>query len=146
MQYKAITKNQFNEWVEMELVLWPEHSRQEIEKDSVHDFASPKFKIFVAEENSELAGFLNLSLRTDYVQGATHYPVSYIEGLYVKPEFRRQGVASGLVKTAGEWALNQGCQEMASDAVIDNIDSQKFHEKVGFSEDERVVAYIKRII
>jgi len=146
MIIKQITKEKLDEWVGLQLALWPNSSKEEIEEESANILESPKFKNFAAiDENDKMAGFINFSLRTDYVAGATIYPVGYIEGIYVKPEYRGMGTARKLVKTAEEWALTQGCSEVASDVELDNADSQKFHESLGFTEDNRIICYIKKI-
>ncbi|MBL7872457.1 MAG: GNAT family N-acetyltransferase [Cyclobacteriaceae bacterium] len=59
-----------------------------------------------------------MSLRTDYVEGTTTSPVVYIEGLYIEPLYRNQGVANRLVRKSEDWGLEQNCTEMASDAKL----------------------------
>jgi aminoglycoside 6'-N-acetyltransferase I len=89
---------------------------------------------------------MNLSLRSDYVPGATHSPVAYVEGIYVRDEYRKQGIGAALIKSAQEWAIDRGCIELASDALIGNSASQEFHTKIGFQEVERTVFFIKPIV
>lgn len=43
------------------------------------------------------------------------------------------------------FAARHGCIELASDTELENEDSQRFHEKVGFKEVERVASYIKNL-
>ncbi len=81
----------------------------------------------------------------EYVPGATTFPIGYIEGIYVKRAYRRQGVALQLAQTGEKWALEKGCRQMASDTWVWNTASQAFHVKAGFMEKERLVTYIKRI-
>ncbi len=141
----ASAKN-FNEWIEMIYDLWPHHTRQELEKEFLEELKSEKHRHFLAvDENGNYLGFINLSLRFDYVQGASSKPVIYVEGIYVKPEYRKQGVAKQLVQQAEKWALENGCKELASDAEIENITSQKFHEKLGFKKVSVSVHYIKTV-
>ncbi|HEY9823265.1 MAG TPA: GNAT family N-acetyltransferase, partial [Candidatus Sericytochromatia bacterium] len=44
---------------------------------------------------------------------------------------------------AEQWAREQGCIELALDALLDNPASHEFYTKVGFREVERVVFFIK---
>jgi len=107
---------------------------------------SPKEEGFLVRDDAgEAIAFMNLSLRYDYVPGATRSPVAYIEGIYVKEACRKQGIATRLIRYAEQWALDKQCTELASDAVIENTDSQNFHIQMGFHEVERVVAFIKQI-
>lgn len=148
MKIKEITKEQFGEWVGLQLALWPEprHSRKEIEEESVELLNNPKFKNLGAfNDNGKMIGFANISIRYDYVQGATKYPVGYLEGIFIKPEFRGQGIGKELEKAGEQWAKSQGCAEMASDAETGNTDSQNFHKSLGFQEDNRIVCFIKNI-
>jgi hypothetical protein len=72
-------------------------------------------------------------------------PVGYVEGWFVDPDVRRQGVGRALVAAAEHWAATQGCHEMASDAAITNqvsIDAQK---ALGFEESSRAVHFRKWI-
>lgn len=91
------------------------------------------------------AGFVEASLRTDYVNGTSSSPVAFLEGLYVMPEHRRQGLASALVAAVEAWADSLGCQEFASDAAIDDELSHAVHKALGFRETERVVFFRKAL-
>jgi len=60
--------------------------------------------------------------------------VGYLEGWYVDPEHRRQGVGRALVEESERWARNQDCTEFASDATVDNDTSRLAHLAHGFVE------------
>lgn len=78
-------------------------------------------------------GFLEAGLR------------STAEGWYVAPEWRRWQVGAALVAEAEAWARAQGCREMASDTWIDNADSQRAHEALGYEVVDRCVNYRKAL-
>ena len=102
--------------------------------------------VFVAVDSSgRLVGFLEAGLRF-YAEGCDpSRPVGYVEGWYVDLEFRRKGVGAKLMARAESWARRQGCVEMASDTWIDNLDSQRAHDALGFEEVERCVHYRKSL-
>jgi aminoglycoside 6'-N-acetyltransferase I len=105
-----------------------------------------RFIAFLASDpSSEPAGFTEAALRTDYVNGCTTSPVAFLEGLYVVPERRRQGIARALVGAVETWARERGCEDLASDALIDNVESHDLHRAVGFNETERVVYFRKNL-
>jgi aminoglycoside 6'-N-acetyltransferase I len=81
----------------------------------------------------------------EYVPGVPTYPVGYVEGIYVRPDFRRRGIATRLISLGEAWATTRGCAHMASDTWLWNTVSQEFHTRAGFSETERVVFYLKRL-
>lgn len=91
------------------------------------------------------AGFLEVAFRHDYVNGCETSPVACIEGLYVRPELRRQGIARLLYEAAERWGRSKGCTEMASDALIDNVISHQMHRRLGFQETKRVVYFRKAL-
>ena len=71
--------------------------------------------------------------------------MGYIEGWYVKSEFRRQGVGRQLVHAAEEWARSRGCTEMGSDSLLSNVDGQRAHVQLGYEEVDRVVTFRKAL-
>lgn len=109
--------------------------------------ASPnRYAQFVDYSDSEEPqGFLEVSIRTDYVNGTRNSPVAFLEGIFVTPAARRKGVASRLVAEAENWARGRGCLELASDAFLANTLSQAVHEKLGFEETERVIFFRKDV-
>lgn len=85
------------------------------------------------------------ALRHDYVNGTESSPVVFLEGIYVAPEHRRQGVAQQLIEQVSQWGRQAGCVEIASDTSLDNLASQTLHHALGFEETERVVYFKKRL-
>jgi aminoglycoside 6'-N-acetyltransferase I len=98
---------------------------------------------FVAVADGGVIGFAEAAVRHDYVNGCDGSPVLFLEGVFIDPEHRRQGVAGALVSAVADWGRAQGCAEFASDAEIDNVDSHAMHQALGFAETERVV-YFRR--
>jgi len=99
--------------------------------------------VFVAARpGGGLCGFLEASVRP-LVDGCPTRPVGYVEGWYVDPDVRRQGVGRSLVSAAEAWASSQGCREMASDALLSNAISIAAHNAVGFTEELPAVRFRK---
>ncbi|MEM7063465.1 MAG: aminoglycoside 6'-N-acetyltransferase [Cyanobacteria bacterium P01_B01_bin.77] len=146
----VVSAADFEDWVELALELWP--PEDDSDRQNMHDILT---KILNAEHQTgwlvrnasgDAIAFMNLSLRQDYVAGATQSPVAFVEGIYVRPLYRHQSVGTALIQWAEKWAQQQGCIELASDALIENQDSYQFHTKVGFEEVERVVCFIKSLV
>lgn len=131
----------FQRLVELGIKLWPDNSYN----DLYDEFKNSNHIFFGATFNNYLIGFIQISIRTDYVNGSTNSPVGFIEGIFVDENYRKKGIARKLVDRAVSYFKNEGIKEIASDVLIDNIDSQNFHKSIGFEEIERVVCYIKRI-
>lgn len=73
------------------------------------------------------------------------YPVALLEGLFVRTEARRQGLARGLAAAVEHWARQNACGELASNILLENDNSPVVHGRVGFSETERVVYFVKQL-
>ncbi len=108
----------------------------------------------VGESNEELkaligsatafGGFIELSVR-DRVDGAESERVGYVEGWYVAPELRGQGVGRRLIEAAERWTAAQGLTELGSDVEWDNEGSLRAHAALGFEETFRLVHFLKRV-
>jgi aminoglycoside 6'-N-acetyltransferase I len=130
----------------MRSALWPDTSADE-HRAEMDEYSMPDAKVatFVAVHHNEtLGGFLEAGLRP-YADGCHTKPVSYIEGWYVDEDLRKQGVGGELVKAAEQWAMAQGCKEMASDCLVDNAVSFKSHLALGYEEAERLIHFRKNL-
>jgi len=137
-----VSKKNENEWIELCIALWPDTTAE----DLIEGRTTYKLSDFLYYVDDEVVAFISLSMRHEYVPGTETTPVGYLEGIYVKPEFRKQGIAKELVTYAKEWAFSQGCNEMASDVELHNEDSQLFHEKIGFTEVPRFISYTMNLL
>jgi aminoglycoside 6'-N-acetyltransferase I len=131
--------------------LWPEESAEEHSKELVPLLAgkSPAVMpllIWVAEAaDGAIVGFIEAGLRSCADGCDMSRPVGYVEGWYVAENYRRTGIGLALLRAAEDWAREQGCTEMASDALLENILSQDAHRAAGFTEVDRAVKYRKTL-
>jgi aminoglycoside 6'-N-acetyltransferase I len=134
-------------WVDLRLALWTDASAEEHRAYMAISLAQPErfLGLMMYDENRTPVGFIEGSIRTDYVNGTESSPVGFVEGVYVKAEWRRRGVARQLYAAIGDWARARGCHELASDALLDNVASQRAHIALGFRETERVVYFTKKL-
>ncbi len=147
MKICKVTPDDFQEWLSLALELWSDYSSAEMEVSLTDILHSDREQgVLVRDDRGCAIAFMNLSLRSDYVPDATKSPVAYVEGLYVKAEYRNQEVGRTLIQYAEQWAREQGCIELALDALLDNPASHEFYAKVGFREVERVVFFIKSVV
>ena len=133
-------------WLELRDALWPQPREMQLAEMAAIAAAPARFAAFVASAaRGEPLGFAEAAIRTDYVNGAESSPVGFLEGLYVVPVARRQGMARALVAEVARWAAACGCTELASDAALANTASHAVHRALGFAETERVVFFRKRL-
>ncbi|MFZ5921234.1 MAG: aminoglycoside 6'-N-acetyltransferase [Chloroflexota bacterium] len=142
---RRVTPADKPEWLRMRLALWPEGSPEEWSDDMDRMMADPATPVFVAvRANGTLGGFLEAGTRP-YADGCDSSPVGYIEGWYVAPDLRRQGVGGQLVRAAEDWARSLGLSEMASDTWLDNETSLRAHTALGYEEAERLIHFAKKL-
>lgn len=144
MEIRQVVPEDHAEWVRMRTLLWPEsladHQR-EISEFFAH--RNPDVVTFVIERGGDrLGGFLEARVR-NYAEGCFSSRVGYIEGWYVDPDLRRQGLGRRLVYAAEQWARRLGLVEMASDCDIDNEVSLCAHSALGYTEVERLICLRK---
>ncbi len=131
--------------VSLVLELWPFHDEKEIEEEIYSKLKSPKYAYFIDYEEEIPTGFIEISKRSDYVEGTSSSPVGYLEGIYVKEEYRLMGIGRKLINFGTLWVKEKGCSEFASDCEIDNLDSLAFHIKMGFLEVSRNIHFNKEL-
>jgi aminoglycoside 6'-N-acetyltransferase I len=143
---RALRQHDLTAWQRFRVALWPALTAGENETESAAILADTAgWSVFVSEVDGRLSGFVEVSLRR-YADGCASSPVGYVEGWYVDGPFRRSGVGRQLLAAAEDWARAQGCTEMASDALLDNVDSYRAHCRLGYAEVERQVIFRKSLV
>lgn len=127
-------------WAEMRAELWPISSKLEHLAELEEWFGTPPFRGWIALSGDRYIGFAEAYLRP-FANGCDSRPVVFLEGIWVRPDYRRAGVGRALVASVADWARAQGIYELGSDAELTNTFSQTCHLKWGFEETERVVYY-----
>jgi aminoglycoside 6'-N-acetyltransferase I len=129
-------------WAEMRAALWPEESvdAHALEIDDI--LKSGEMWAFIAELEDASVGFAEVAIRK-YANGCESQPVPFLEGIWVRQEFRRQGIGAALIRYLEVFLAARGYRELGSDALIDNSISHESHRRWGFSETERVVYFRK---
>ncbi len=160
---------------ELAIQMWKSHSIEELTNEFCDYINQGCGVVFLTIVEGRAIGFAQCGLRHDYVEGtktspvgylegifvAEEYrnrglaknmekacetsPVGYLEGIFVAEEYRNRGLAKNMEKACEKWAKEQGCVEFASDCEWNNIDSWKFHLKMGFEEANRIICFRKKL-
>jgi GNAT superfamily N-acetyltransferase len=133
------------DWLALRGALWPGEEPAVALAAMAEDLARGFHVRLALSDDDAAVGFVEASIRTDYVNGTSCSPAAFLEALYVAPEFRRQGVARALVGSVVEWARRAGYTELASDSLLGNSTAHAVHRALGFQETERVV-YFRRTL
>jgi aminoglycoside 6'-N-acetyltransferase I len=142
---RVASQEDFPAIAQLAAMLWPSEDENILLGEFKANHGSSDHALYICEEKNEVIGFVELSLRNDYVEGTSSSPVAYIEAIFVKEQYRKQRIGIALVQRAEEWAREKGCRELASDTEISNITSQNFHKQCGFEEANRIVAFVKAL-
>jgi aminoglycoside 6'-N-acetyltransferase I len=123
-------------WCRLRIALWPDEPQRDLMREAEAHFQGEGLlaAVLLCEDASGNAlGMIELSLRS-FADGCRSMPVPYVEGWYVVPEARRRGIGRALVAAAERWARDLGHTEMASDALLGNLESERAHLALGFEE------------
>jgi aminoglycoside 6'-N-acetyltransferase I len=131
-------------WLRLRDMLWPQ-PRAEQSREITEILNEPeRYAAFLCRApTGDYAGFAEAAIRNDYVNGCETSPVAFLEGIFVEPAQRRQGMARALCGAVEQWARDHGCREFASDADLSNLVSHRMHGALGFAETGRIVYFRK---
>src|SRR5258705_561730 len=95
-------------WSMMRAALWPEDLPSAHAEWIDEILGSEDAWGFIAETADGVpAGFAELAIRK-YAHGCTTRPVPFLEGIWVKAEFRREGIGTRLIEHAGAFLAARG--------------------------------------
>lgn len=127
------------------ILLWPSHTIEDLEQEFADIMEQKEAAFLIKYEGKIPVGFAQCQLRHDYVEGTDSSPVGYLEGIFVKEEYRHRKYAKELLGACGKWAASKGCREFASDCELDNTGSLNFHLSMGFTEVNRIICFSKKL-
>jgi len=131
----------------MREALWPSAPGKhagEVDRYFAGKLREPIEVLLAFDDQGEALGFIELSIRA-YAEGFVTDHVAFVEGWYVEPAVRGQGVGAALIGAAETWARAQGCTELGSDAEADDVSSSAAHRAVGFIETAVVRCFKKSL-
>lgn len=137
---RPLRESDLNEWFRLRKLLWDENKDEDHKAEmlDILGHADSQLVLVADSGNGRLIGFLEASIRP-FVEDCVSDHVGYLEGWYVEPELRRNGIGSELVRFAERWAKQKGCIEMASDAEVGNDSSLAAHTRLGYEETSRLI-------
>ena len=139
---ERVALDRLNVAAELASCLWS-GSKEELLEEFKAGIDDGQSVIFLKYADGVAVGFAQCKLRHDYVEGTHTSPVGYLEGIFVKEEYRERGYAKELLRACEQWAREQGCSEFASDCELTNCDSFAFHMKNGFIQANIIICFKK---
>lgn len=143
---RPLREGDVTEWFRLRKLLWEGSTDEEHKAEilDIYEHRETQLVLIAETGDGKLIGFLEASLRP-FVEDCHSDNVGYLEGWFIEPEFRRQGIGGKLVREAENWAREKGCEEMASDAEIGNESSLSVHLNLGYEETSRLVHLRKNL-
>ena len=143
---RPLRETDVDDWFRLRKLLWDATADDDHKSEMIDILEHPdsQLVLFADTGSGRLIGFLEASIRP-YVEDCETDHVGYLEGWYVEPEFRKQGIGRELVREAEHWAIDKGCTEMASDAELGNDMSLTAHLNLGYKETSRLVHLRKEL-
>jgi len=125
---------------------WPDETTLAKELKAAKELlSSSNQQAYLVKFHNDLVGFIQISIRHEYVDGMTTPFVGYIEGIYLRKQYQNQGIGRTLIEKGEKWARAQGCTQMGSDTGIENENSISFHKHLGYKEMHRYVSFMKNL-
>ena len=139
---RKFNKEAINSVVVLTKEVYQNSTVSELEKELLASLEDEHRQFFLYIINNEVVGFSEVTLRMDYVEGLDSGGCGYLEGVFVKEEYRGQGIARQLVMTCQQWSEEKGGKGFASDCEQTNETSRLFHESIGFKEVSRNIHFV----
>lgn len=143
MNIEELSSGNIRQLADLAVELWTDCN---VEEEYQHYYGlinSRNETAYLVTMDRTYVAFIHVSIRSEYVEGTDELPVAYIEGIYVKPDYQKKGIAKRLISEAEKWARAKGVKQIASDTPLTNMTSIKFHDSAGFHEVERIVCFVK---
>ena len=137
--------NEARDLANMAIQMWTDHDPENLEAEFQDLVMNDEAACFIKYAEDKPIAFAQCQLRHDYTEGTESSPVGYLEGIFVSEGYRKKGYAAELLSECEKWAKEKGCTEFASDCVLDNTDSFRFHMALGFEEANRIICFRKEL-
>lgn len=95
--------------------------------------------VLVADSGSGIAGFVCVVTATRGESPDDPATYAWVHDIFVRPEYRRQGVATALMAAAEAFVRSRGARELRLGVLDRNVDARALYRTLGFRDYARVV-------
>lgn len=141
MELVEVTEKDFPEWRAFRKSLYEGMDDAENDAEVQVIYESDSWYCWIVKDDQgQNIGLVELASR-NIVDGCLSSPVAYLEGLYLEPAYRGQGLGKQIIKDIIDRCAEQGYSELATDTELLNTRAQAFYDAAGFEETDRIVQY-----
>ena len=95
-------------------------------------------QLFIAVDDNEIVGYIYVKIITTSDSSDISTEAS-ISGIYVKENYRRQGIGTKLINEAKKWCINKGVTYLKLNVLEGNRIALNLYKKLGFNDFSRVL-------
>ena len=95
-------------------------------------------QLFIAVNDNEIVGYIYVKIITTSDSSDISTEAS-ISGIYVKENFRKQGIGTKLINEAKKWCINKGVSYLKLNVLEGNRIALNLYKKLGFNDFSRVL-------
>jgi len=101
--------------------------------DLLELISSRDAQLLIAETDGKIiaSGYARIDKSKDYLAHAHH---AYFGFMYVRPEFRGQGINQKIMSELKKWVTSQGVTELRLEVYMQNTSAIRAYEKLGFKQ------------
>ncbi len=90
--------------------------------------------IYLAYDNKKIVGFVTgiIRLSPNYIGNKK---IGYLSHLFILPDYRRTGAGENLSQQLDNWFKEKNVDLVEVEVIVDNTNSIKFFNKMGYKED-----------
>lgn len=97
-----------------------------------NNYSNNRGLVLVAKDETEVVGFVSCLVADCFLVVSSIKKIGYIEGTYVKPEYRGRGITSRLEQLAVEYLKTEKVDYLELCIISNNEHARKCWEKLGY--------------
>jgi len=141
MKILEASERNFEAWVGLRKLLWPEADAMHVGEMREILASNTQIAFLIFNSDDQPVGFIEGAI---YVNPPQDY--GYVEGWYVLPAYRGQGLGGELLGALEQWFLHHAISLSLSDTIPAEYPlSPKAHARYGYREYATMKIYIKQL-
>jgi ribosomal protein S18 acetylase RimI-like enzyme len=104
----------------------------ELEKQLKESIRKPALITFVAKDDSNVIAFISGEIKENFLPISKTKEVGYVNGAYVLPKYRKQGIMKKLENMLSDYFKEQGLNYVELNVITNNLIGKRSWELMGY--------------